>query len=151
MIIREPRPLDKAEIDRIYNRFFSENEYPDFFNKDIFPCPFVVTEEDGTLILAGGVRLIAEAVVVSDQDVPKRTRFDALLQALGSTIFIAQGMQHKQIYVFVNNDEKYVKTLQRFGFKTIDAKLLVLDFGDSHGKAKAADSTSTRASANNDG
>jgi hypothetical protein len=143
MIIREPKWSDKPEIDNIYNEFFSHNEYPDFFNKNVFPCPFVVTDDDGKLILAGGVKLIAEAVVVSDQSVPKRERLEALLQALGSTIFIAQGMQHRQMHVFVNNDEKYVNTLQRFGFKLIDAKLLVLDFGDSHGKAKATDTAST--------
>lgn len=134
MIIREPHYSDKSEIDRIYKEFFDGNEYPDFFNKDMFPCPFVVTnEEDTKVLLAGGVKLIAEAVVVSDQSLSKRVRFDALLQALGSTIFITQGMKHHQVHVFVNNDEKYVKTLQRFGFKLIDAKLLVLDFGESHG------------------
>ena|SRR5258706_11547289 len=134
MVIRKPEYLDKREIDKIYNEFFSNNEYPDFFNKEIFPCPFVVTDDNNEkVILAGGVKQVAEVVVVSDQNLSKRTRFDALLQALGSSIFITQGMQHHQIHVFVNNDEKYVKTLQKFGFKLIDAKLLVLDFGESHG------------------
>jgi hypothetical protein len=143
VIIREPKYFDKPDINKIYLEYFGNNEYPDFFNRDIFPCPFVVTDDNDKLILAGGVKLIAEAVVVSDQSQSKRVRFDALLQALGSTIFIAQGMQHQQIHVFVNNDEKYVRTLQRFGFKLIDAKLLVLDFGESHGKAKATDTAST--------
>ena len=133
MKIRELHYRDKKEIDRIYNEFFDNNEYPDFFNSRIFPCPFVVTDDDEKIILAGGVKLIAEAVVVSDQSLSKRARFDALFQALGSSIFIAQGMEHHQVHAFVNNDEKYVRTLQRFGFKLIDAKLLVLDFGESHG------------------
>jgi len=134
MIIREPHFSDKLEIDRIYKEFFDSNEYPNFLDKKVFPCSFVVTnEEDTKVLLAGGVKLIAEAVVVSDQSLSKRERFDALLQALGSAIFIAQGMKHKQIHVFVNNDEKYVRILQRFGFKLLDAKLLILDFGESNG------------------
>jgi hypothetical protein len=143
MIIREPKPEDKEEIDSIYNAFFDHLEYPDFFNRDIFPCPFVVTDDEGKIILAGGVKQIAEVVVLSDQDLGKRTRFDALLQALGSTIFIAQGMKHHQIYVFVQGNEKYVKTLQKFDFKPLDAKVLVLDFGDSNGKTKSTSDTNS--------
>ena len=142
MIIREPHISDKIEIDRIYKEFFDSNEYPNFLDKEVFPCAFVVTnEEDTKVLLAGGVKLVAEAVVVSDQSLSKRERFDALLQALGSITFIAQGMKHKQIHVFVNNDEKYVRILQRFGFKLLDAKLLVLDFEESNGQAKTTSST----------
>ena len=142
MTIREPQWLDKSEIDRIYNQYYSNNEYPDFFTAkehNKFQCSFVVTDDDSDkIILAGGVKTIAEAVVVTDKSLPTRVRLDGLLQALGSTIFISQGMKYRQMHVFVNNDEKYVKVLQRFGFKLMDAKLLILDFGEPNGKAKTA-------------
>lgn len=143
MIIRQPVWLDKPQIDRIYNEFYSDNEYPDFFTAkehNKFQCSFVVTEEDSPnkIILAGGVKTIAEAVLVTDKNLSARTRFEALLQAFGSTVFISQEMKYRQMHVFVNNDEKYVKALQKFGFRLVDAKLLILDFGDSNGKAKTA-------------
>jgi hypothetical protein len=130
MIIRVPHLSDKQEIDRLYTKFFSKNEYPDFLNS--FQCSFVVADGHG-IILAGGVKLIAEAVVVTDQERPVRVRQEALIQALGSSIFIAEGMKFRQIHAFVNNDEEYARHLQKFGFKLIDAKLLMLDFGETHG------------------
>lgn len=133
MIIRSPDYRDKPDIDRLYKKFFANNEYPDFLNEAIFPCPFVVTDNDENIILAGGVKPIAEAIIVSDQEQPVRVRFEALLQALGSTVTIARGMRFQQIHAFVNNDEKYVRALQKFGFRLIDAKLLILDFGEIHG------------------
>jgi len=145
MEIREPRFSDKKEIDKIYNEFYSNNEYPDFFSTkghSKFQCSFVVTDDDSNkIILAGGIKTIAEAVVVTDKNLSPKVRLDALLQALGSTIFIAQGMKYRQIHAFVSNDDKYVRILQKFGFELIDAKLLVLNFGESHGQAKTASST----------
>jgi hypothetical protein len=134
MIIREMKWADKPEVDRIYDLHWNHNEYPDFMDRSKFPCSFVVTSGD-SIILAGGVKTIAEAIVVTDKGFSVRDRQEALLQALGSTIFLAQGMKYGQMHAFVHNDENYVNHLQKYGFKLIDAKLLVLDFGESHGKA----------------
>lgn len=133
MIIRVPYHSDRPEIDRIYKEYFSQNEYPDLYDRKIFTCPFVVATNTDRIIVAGGVKTIAEAVVVSDRGLPIKTRLDALLQSLGSIINIVREMKRNQIHVFVNNDEKYVKVLQEYGFKLIDAKLLVLDIGEPHG------------------
>ena len=137
MIIRDVKWTDKADIDRIYNRFYSNNEYPPFWEQrdpSKFQKSFAVTTDDGELVLAGGVKLIAEAIILTDKDQATRTRFEALLQALGSTIFISEGMKYKQMHAFVNNDEKYSKHLQRFGFKKLQADLLMLDFGEGNGQ-----------------
>jgi citrate lyase synthetase len=133
MIIRVPYHSDRPEIDRIYREFFNKNEYPDFYDRKIFSCPFIVATNRDEIVVAGGVKTIAEAVVISDQSLPIKTRLDALLQALGSVINIVKEMKRNQVHVFVNNDEKYVKVLQEYGFKLIDAKLLVLDIGEPHG------------------
>lgn len=133
MIVRFMRGFDKVQVDSIYKRYFSNNEYPNFLDKGKFPCSFVVSHHEGEIIVAGGVKNIAEAVIVSDQSIPSSTRLDALLQSLGSIINIARDMNHKQVHVFVNDDENYVKVLQKFGFKLLDAKVLVLDIGESHG------------------
>lgn len=132
MKIRKLQPKDKPEIDKIYKEFYSDNEYPYFFY-DCAGNTFVVTEDSGKIIVAGGLKNIAEAIFVTDKNLPPSVRLDALIQGLGSTISIARDMRHGQIHAFVNNDDKYVNTLKKFGFKLIDAKLLVLDFGESHG------------------
>lgn len=132
MIIRKLQWEDRPEINRIYKEFYSNNEYPEFFF-DCLSNAFVVTEDSGRIIVAGGVKNIAEAVFVTDKSIPPSDRLDALLQGLGSTISIVRDMRHNQVHAFVNNDEKYVNTLKKFGFKLIDAKLLVLDFGEPNG------------------
>ena len=127
-MIREAQLIDKPWIDENYKKFFSNNEYPDFFN-DGFLSPFVVTDSSD-IIVAGGIRPLIEVVVVTNKDKYVRTRLNALLQALGSSIAIARDMGHKQLHVFVHNDDEYVKILQKFNFQLIDAKLLVLNLGE---------------------
>lgn len=134
MNIRLLEQADIPEVDRIYNAYFSDNEYPAFFNGK-YSCRYAVTDDSNKLILAGGVKTIAETVVVTDRSRPVKTRLDALLQALGSSIFITQAMKYNQIHAFVNNDEKYIKVLQTYGFKLVDAKVLILDCGEPNGKA----------------
>lgn len=137
MIIRPIGWSDKADIDRIYKKWYSANEYPPFWEKDDpnkFEVSFTVTHKDGQMILAGGVKLIAEVIFLTDKDLPVRTRFEGLLQGLGSSIVIAQGMKHRHLHAFVNNDEQYVRHMMKFGFKKIKSDFLMLDFGEGHGQ-----------------
>ena len=128
MIIRKAKPADKEWVSEMHNKFFNSNEPIDLFDGS-FSCPFVI-EEDGEIVLAGGVKTLAEVAIVTDRNKNIRTRVTALLQALGSSITIAREMNQQCIYAFVNDDDQYVKHLQKYNFKLIDAKLLVLNLGD---------------------
>ncbi len=137
MIISPVSWLDKPEIDRIYQNWYPNNEYPPFWEKcdsSRFQCSFTVKKENQEIVVAGGVKLIAEVVFLTNKDLPIRTRFDGLLQALGSSIVIAQGMKYGQLHAFVNNDEQYVKHMKKFGFKNLEAEILMLDFGEGNGQ-----------------
>ena len=137
MIISPVGWTDKAEIDRIYQNWYSNNEYPPFWDKSDssrFHCSFTVKKENQEIVVAGGVKLIAEVVFITNKDLPVKTRFDGLLQALGSSIVIAQGMKYGQLHAFVNNDEQYVKHMKKFGFKNLEAEVLMLDFGEGNGQ-----------------
>ena len=137
MIIRPIGWSDKADIDRIYDRFYRNNEYPPFWEQSDagkFQCSFAVTQRNGQLVVAGGVKLIPEVIFLTDKDLSPRVRLEALLQALGSSTMIAQGMKYRQLHAFVNNDEQYVKHMKKFGFKKLEADLLMLDFGEGNGQ-----------------
>ena len=137
MIISPVSWLDKPEIDRIYQNWYPNNEYPPFWEKcdsNRFQCSFTVKKENQEIVVVGGVKLIAEVVFLTNKDLPVRTRFDGLLQALGSSIVIAQGMKYGQLHAFVNNDEQYVKHMKKFGFKNLEAEILMLDFGEGNGQ-----------------
>lgn len=131
MKIREFRESDKADINRLYHEYYALNEYPNYLNGQ-YKSPFAITNDSDRIILAGGVKTLVEVCLTTDKSLPVKTRLDALLQALGSSIFISSEMGHNEMYAFVTHDETYVKTLQKYGFKLIDAKLLVLNFGDFH-------------------
>jgi hypothetical protein len=129
MNIREYHLIDKREVDEIYNEFYHNNEYPDF-GSNTFHRSFVVTDDDDKIVLAAGVKTIAEAIALTDRNRSVRVRQEALLQALGSTIFIASAAKFGQVHAFVRNeDEGYIKHLQKYGFRLLDAKVLVLDIG----------------------
>lgn len=135
MIIRDMTVKDTPVINRIYTDFFSENEYPNFLLDKHFYNPFIVADDhnNGKVIVAGAVKVIAEVVLVTDRDRPTRLKYNALLQALGSSIHIAKGMGFNQIHAFVHDDNKYVRVLMKHDFKVLDAELLVLDLEDSNG------------------
>lgn len=133
MIIRELKAFeDIKEINRIYSEFYSNNEYPDFFNPlSKFHGTFAIIDaKSNKTVVVGGVKTIAEAVLLTDKGISPRIRIDALLQALGSVSFITKDMGFKEVHAFVNHDDKYTKALQRFGFRELDAKLLLLDVGE---------------------
>lgn len=130
--IRDMLWSDRPQVMEIYYKYFNHTEYPNFLDSNEFKCPFIV-ESDNKIALAGGVKLIAEAVVVTDQNQSVKVRQEALLQAMGSIVHIATDIGHRQVYAFVANDEQYIKHLQKYGFRLMDAKLLVLDLGEKNG------------------
>lgn len=134
MKIRVLRESDKSDVNRIYNEFYMFNEYPNFFSREYLQ-PFAITDDNDKVIIAGGIKYLPEIVLVTDKSIPVRTRYEALLQAMGSAVTIAADIGHKKIYAFVNNDEKYVEILKKHHFQLIDAKLLVLNLGEQDGSA----------------
>jgi len=124
---------DRKEIDKIYKEFFSDNEYPNFIGGR-FHQSFVVTNDNEKIVVAGGVRNIAEVVVLTDKNQSVRVRLEALLQALGSSIHIALASKYSELHAFVSSGEtEYIEHLKKHGFKEIDAKILVLDIGEANG------------------
>ncbi len=121
-MIREFRPEDLEEIERIWKKFYS-NEFPlpNFFDK--FVCAFSVIENE-KLILSGGVRNILEAVAITDKDNPVRLRRDSLYQLLNACEYIANG---ESIHATVINDSRWQKQLEKVGFVPIKGNMLVLN------------------------
>ena len=129
MKIRELRLSDKHDIDRIHRQFFHRNEAPEFFKSD-YKCPFGIVGDDDRIILAGGIKLLAEIVLVTDKSQPVKTRYEALLQAMGSSIHIGKDLGFSEMFAFVNNDDKYTRILERHGFSLMEAKTLRLNIGE---------------------
>lgn len=141
MIIRylEPRDLDK--IKEIYDKFFSGMEFPDFTNR--FHCTFVVVDETG-IVAVGGLRPLAEAVVLTNGYRSVRTRRDALLELHNALTYSAQKLDYNRIFAFTF-DEKYAQHLvERIGFIPIkQSTLLVLELGNGQEERRTSTATDT--------
>jgi len=123
--------IESTDADQIYNiymNFFSDMEFPDFYRR--FHCSFKVIDNDlnNKIIAIGGIRPIAEAVVLTNQDYPVRTRMEALLKIFNGVKYSAEKLDYTQIHAFAY-DEEYVKHLiTRIGFKcNVDNRVLSLD------------------------
>jgi PAS domain-containing protein len=125
MKIRALVPSDIDEIRRIHEQFYKEEfDFPDFLNN--FLCAFVVTDEDGKIISAGGVRAIAESVIVTDKNFSVRDRRQALYQVLDVSEFITKHADFKELHAFVQ-DTTWISFLMTVGFCPTKGKALVLE------------------------
>lgn len=120
------RALTESDIDQvraIHERHYkTEFDFPDFLTN--FLCAFVV-EEDGQVISAGGVRNIAEVVLVTNKDLSVRQRRAALFQVLDASAFIAGRSGHDGLHVFIQ-DDKWEFQLRKIGFHSTKGRALVL-------------------------
>lgn len=92
--------MDSAQLYDIWYKYYKdEMSLPDFSKK--FLCAFAVTEDDGRIITAGGIRLICEAVLLTDKSLPIRTRRKALLQLIEANKFVAGQCGYNNLNAFV--------------------------------------------------
>lgn len=123
MIIRALTPDDLAEIERIHSIHF-KNEFtlPDFMK---YICAFVVEDESG-IITAGGIRDIAECVLVTNMSRDPLVRRAGLYQMLDATTFVCRKSEYDQMYVW-SQQPKYTKRLLKNGFRLPQGQSLIFD------------------------
>lgn len=78
----------------------------------------VITDDNGEIITAGGVELIAEGISITNKDFSAHTRSKALLELLHKMTDTCKKLDQKFLHVFVTDgDQVYVRALQTVGFK----------------------------------
>lgn len=124
MDIRYLEPSDLEQIGSIYNRHFSDMEYPDFVND--FAVTFVAHENE-KIIAVGGLKPMVEAIVLTDLDESVRTKRDALLKIFDGVTYAAAKLKYKEIHAFAYDMEYAKHLIKRMGFRPISkSKLLVM-------------------------
>jgi len=125
MNIRSLQLEDIEVIRKIHETHFkNEFEFPDFLNN--FLCAFVVENEDGRIISAGGVRAIAESIIVTDKSYPIKDRRAALYQVLDASCFLTKQASFDQLHAFIQ-DANWLRHLQKIGFSPTKGQALVLN------------------------
>ena len=124
MNVREYRPSDLAELQRIHEKYYVEEfSLTDFMHRYI--CAVTIEDEDG-IITVGGVRNIAEANIITNKDRSVFTRVRALSNLHDALNFIAKAHGHTQLFAFVQ-DDKWRDHLLEKGFSPIRGTTLVTE------------------------
>jgi hypothetical protein len=123
-MIRAFTPSDVTELKRIHSLHFrDEFDLPDLMK---YICAFSIEDDYGKIITAGGVRSIAECVVVTDLSLDPRVRIKALYQMLEAATFVCRRSGYDQMYVW-SRDPKYSRRLVKNGFRSHEGQSLILD------------------------
>jgi hypothetical protein len=124
MIVRAFEDKDIDKVEDIHKKYFTSEFDIDNFNH-LIRSAFVV-EKHGDIICVGGVKSLAECVLITDMGISHITRTKALRQALNIFGYIARQTGHDSIHAFVNDDQWRDHLIDE-GFKVCKGTPLVLE------------------------
>jgi len=114
-MIREIYSADMMKLREIHEKYYAhEFEFPEF-HKHFLSYFASVDDESGKLITAGGVRLITEAVLITDKDASVKSRRKALYEMLAGCNFVTSRNDYDQLHCFIQ-DEDWLNQLIKVGF-----------------------------------
>lgn len=116
--VRAFTPEDLAKVRELHEEYYSEFDFPDFLR---LINGYIVEDSDG-IIMAGGVELVGEAVLVTNKERSRITIGRALIEARAINIFTCKKVGIRDLYAFVNNND-YAKHLIKHGFQECDKAL----------------------------
>ena len=117
--IRSLEPSDIDYVRRIHNR-----DYPDLeFALDIPLMSAFIIEDDGEMIMAGGVEAIAEAILVTDKTKSRIKIGKALVEAQRFAMFTCGRYNIRELHAFTN-DQEYASHLIHHGFEKREETVL---------------------------
>lgn len=112
-------PLQQSDIGAIkvlWQKFY-QNDFPFPDLSKNFISTFKIVDDNFKLILAGGVKLNPELILLTDKDKSAIDRAFALISAL-QIATLASGLNgHELLHVSVNNDDKWLEQLKSYGFR----------------------------------
>ena len=119
-------PTDIPEIRKIHEKYFKDEfKFPDFLKG--YVNAFVIQDDDGSIIVAGGVRPIMESILITDLSCTPRERYEGLRLALNASQVACERINHFQLHAFVQ-DDLWIHHLEKYGFKDTKGKSLVISW-----------------------
>lgn len=110
---RDVTTMDLYEIKELHNKYYSEFEPPDFNH---IWRGFVIEDESNEIVMAGGVEIMGEALLVSNKEKSRIKLGKALVVAQGACAYTCNRLKIRSLHAFVNNPE-YAKHLVKHGFQ----------------------------------
>lgn len=115
---------DIAKLKEIHEKFYAEEfPFPDFFGE--FMAGFVIEDANKRILLAGGVKPLAESVIITNKDMNHVSLGRALVETIDISTRICNKHHIKQLHAFIQ-DDVYGKHLLERGFEPVVGRPLVL-------------------------
>lgn len=114
MRIRALKKEDMDALNALHDKYFAHQfEKTDFMKN--FLSGFVITDNDDKIVMGGGIRAIAETIIVTDKEANPHLLGQALLEALRFSLFTAARNNIELLHAFIK-DPVYAKHLVKHGF-----------------------------------
>jgi N-acetylglutamate synthase-like GNAT family acetyltransferase len=110
--IRAFTPEDLPKIKELHCRYYSHLGFPDFLKLIV---GFIIENEKG-IVMAGGLELVAESVLVTNKSQTSFAIGKALMEAQKCMLYTARQFNIKELYAFVKDESDYVSHLKQHGF-----------------------------------
>lgn len=114
---------DLEKIREINEINFPDLELPDF--KKMLSQGFIIEDEKNEIVMAGGIKLISECLLVTNKNMSRIKIGKALIIAQGACIHASLAFGIKDIYAFTHNED-YTKHLIKHGFYEKNGKTLMM-------------------------
>lgn len=125
MIIRELEMTDISEVDRIYRT--QKIGVPSLANS---VANRVAINGKNEIVAYGVVKLFAEAVLILDQTINKKSKVEVLRELMKLAIEHSREHGLEQLYC-ISNSESFTKILcKKYNFRSCPGDLLMLDLND---------------------
>jgi hypothetical protein len=123
MTIRKLRLTDIPGLYEIWKKYYiNDFTFPDFYEKYLFSN--IIVDENDQIISLGAVRVIPEAVFITDKNRSIRQRKFALESLLELTMIELKDRKFDQLHAQVN-DENWKNVLVKYGFNKCAGTVLV--------------------------
>jgi hypothetical protein len=114
------------------HRLHYDKEFP-FPDIKKFDSAFTIVTEDDVPVIVGGVKAIAEVIIITDKNFSVKERREALHKTLEASGNLAALSGFNQIHCAIQ-DPVYEKHLLKLGFRPVKGSFLYLNVGESNGK-----------------
>lgn len=113
---------DIRRLREIHCRYYKDEfTFPDFTSH--FLNAFVI-ENEGSIVTAGGLRVITEAVAITNKDLEIKERAEGLHKLLEAMVYTAHRDGFNEIHAFVQ-EERWKRVLLNRQFKKTKGEALV--------------------------
>lgn len=110
--VREFKESDMQSVKLLHQKYFPGLDFPRFMQ---YLCSFVIEDEFGEIVMAGGFEQIAELSLITNMDKSSVVRGRALRETKKVALYLSDKFNINEVYAFTH-DNVLAKHIMQHGF-----------------------------------